>query len=51
MLFLNINWIASKEQNGESGFRAELSEENVEMGVFCTSLCLLPCLTASRAVC
>lgn len=41
MLFLNVNWIDSKEENGESGFRAELSEENLQMGVFCTPLYLL----------
>lgn len=51
LLYLNINWIESKEENGESGFRVKLSEENLEMRVFCTSVYLLPCLTASRAIC
>lgn len=51
MLFLNVNCVDSKEENGESGFRAELSEENLQMGVFCTPLYLLSRLTASRAIC
>lgn len=41
MLFLNVNCVDSKEENGESGFRAELSEENLQMGVFFTPLYLL----------